>query len=334
MRPSIGATTACAAVQDRPPARAASAPGARVRAPGSAVARSRRFRGAAPRPRRTAQSSSPAAVSPPCSLPSASDEAQGRQLEVLGVVDEHVAPARGDPRAHVGLVAQEGDGAQERGRRSRARPARAASGRGSRRGRRTRARARRAGRPAGRAAAQRATSSAVTIASLRRSMRAMTDASRVAGLPWKSWTWSVSSSTRSSSIASRSAGATGTTKGSSPASSASSRSRRAAKPCTVWTASSSKPRSSSSSTPVRSASAAASEAVRARTCSGASPPAEASHAWRASSARVLPVPAAPTTSSGPPRCAATSRCAGVRPSSGSGTPLGYGRARSCSPQLP
>ena len=164
-------------------------------------------------------------------------------------------------------------------------------------------------------------------------MRAMTDASRVAGLPWKSWTWSVSSSTRSSSIASRSAGATGTTKGSSPASSASSRSRRAPKPCTVWTASSSKPRSSSSSTPVRSASAAASEAVRARTCSGASPPAEASHAWRASSARVLPVPAAPTTSSGPPRCAATSRCAGVRPSSGSGTPLGYGRARSCSPQL-
>ena len=40
-------------------------------------------------------------------------EAQGRQFEVLGVVDEHVAPARGDPCAHVGLLAQEGDGAQE-----------------------------------------------------------------------------------------------------------------------------------------------------------------------------------------------------------------------------
>ena len=40
-------------------------------------------------------------------------QAQGGQLEVLGVVDEHVAPARRDPRAHVGLVAQEGDGAQE-----------------------------------------------------------------------------------------------------------------------------------------------------------------------------------------------------------------------------
>ena len=37
----------------------------------------------------------------------------GRELEVLGVVDEHVAPARRDPRAHVRLVAQEGDGAQE-----------------------------------------------------------------------------------------------------------------------------------------------------------------------------------------------------------------------------
>ncbi len=41
------------------------------------------------------------------------DEAQPRELEVLGVVDEHVAPARRDPRAHVGLVVQQGDGAQE-----------------------------------------------------------------------------------------------------------------------------------------------------------------------------------------------------------------------------
>ena len=70
-------------------------------------------------------------------------------------------------------------------------------------------------------------------------MRATTAASSAAGLPRKSWTRSVSSSTRSSSIASRSAGATGTTKGSSPASSASSRSSRAPKPWTVWTQSSS-----------------------------------------------------------------------------------------------
>jgi hypothetical protein len=170
-------------------------------------------------------------VSPPCSLPERGDEAQPRELEVLGVVDEHVAPARRDPRAHVGLVAQERDGAQEQvaevqrallaqhavvglveaGELALALGALVALREGG---------------------AQRATSSAVTIASLRRSMRAMTDASRVAGLPWKSWTWSVSSSTRSRSMASRSAGATGTTKGSRPASSASSRSRRAPKPCT------------------------------------------------------------------------------------------------------
>ena len=49
--------------------RALQAHGVRARAARSA--RSRRFPGAAPRPRRTAQSSSPAAVSPPCSLPSA-----------------------------------------------------------------------------------------------------------------------------------------------------------------------------------------------------------------------------------------------------------------------
>ena len=53
--------------------------------------------------------------------------------------------------------------------------------------------------------------------------------------------------------------------------------------------------------PARIASAAASDEVSVSTCSGASPPAVASHAWRWRSARVLPVPAAPTTTSGPPR---------------------------------
>ena len=86
-------------------------------------------------------------------------------------------------------------------------------------------------------------------------------------------------------------------------------------------ASSAKPPGSASSTPSRSASAAASEEVMATTASGASPPSPASHAWRASRVRVLPVPAAPTTSSGPPRWVTTSRCAGVSASGGSGTSL-------------
>ena len=79
-----------------------------ARRPGRAGSRApRRARGA------RAQSSSPAAVSPPCSPPSAATRRRRRELEVLGVVDEHVAPARRDPRAHVGLVAQQRDGAQE-----------------------------------------------------------------------------------------------------------------------------------------------------------------------------------------------------------------------------
>ena len=68
----------------------------------------RRGRGrspAPPRERRTAQSSSAAAVRPPCSASSPTSR-QDRELEVLGIVDEHVAPARRGPRPHVRAVAQ------------------------------------------------------------------------------------------------------------------------------------------------------------------------------------------------------------------------------------
>ena len=41
------------------------------------------------------------------------DQAHAGELEVLGVVDEDVAPVRADACAHVGLVVQEGDGAQQ-----------------------------------------------------------------------------------------------------------------------------------------------------------------------------------------------------------------------------
>src|SRR3954454_3054524 len=154
-------------------------------------------------------------------------------------------------------------------------------------------------------------------------MRAMTPASSEAGLPRKSWRRSDSSSTWSSSIARRSAGVTGATNGSSPASRASSCSSRAQNPGTVWTGSSSNPRSSSASTSPRIASAAASEPVSASTCSGATPPSVASHAWRCTSVAVLPVPAAPSRRTGPLRWVTTAACAGVSVPGVTGTFVGY-----------
>ena len=69
------------------------------------------------------------------------------EVRVLQLVDEHVAVARGHPRAHVRLRAQDAEGVAAAGRRSRASPPPRACGRGPRRWRRTRAR----GRPRGRA---------------------------------------------------------------------------------------------------------------------------------------------------------------------------------------
>ena len=112
MRPSIGATTACAAVSTALGARSERsrrtlrAPGRR----GGEVAQvpGRRAAPAAHRAVVVARGGQPAVLAA-----ERHDEAQPGELEVLGVVDEHVAPARADPRAHVGLVVQEGDGAQQ-----------------------------------------------------------------------------------------------------------------------------------------------------------------------------------------------------------------------------
>ena len=110
--------------------------------------------------------------------------------------------------------------------------------------------------------------SAVTSSSLRRSMREMTPASIAAGSPLKSWLRITRSSTRVSSIASRSAGVAGATNGSRPASSASSRNSRAQKPGTVETCSSSNARSPRrSSIRARRSSAAPGVSVTARIAS-------------------------------------------------------------------
>ena len=175
MRPSIGSTTACAACRIGAGARSerSQADGVRARERGGQVAQvpGRRAAPAAHGAVVVAGGGQPAVLAAQQRRRGA-----GRASSRSWASSTSTWRQRAETRARTcGLVAQEGDGAQQRGRRSRARPARAACGRGSRRGRRTRARARRAGRPAGSAAAQRATSSAVTIASLRRSMRAMTD---------------------------------------------------------------------------------------------------------------------------------------------------------------
>src|SRR4029079_18459571 len=78
-----------------------------------------------------------------------------------------------------------------------------------------------------------------------------------------------------------------------------------------------------SSMRVRSASAAVLEKVRARMPSGRVP-CSTSQAKRAMSVRVLPVPAPPTTSSGPVPCVTARRWSGVSASNSSGTSLEYG----------
>ena len=138
-------------------------------------------------------------------------------------------------------------------------------------------------------------------------MRPTIEPSSALGLPRRSWEASGSSSMRSSSIAMRSAGVTGAAKGSRPASSASSCSTRAQKSCTVVTVSSSKPPSRLLSSRSRSPAAPASETVRTRIDSGASPPSRTSQAKRSQSTVVFPVPAPPSTSSGPPGWAMASR---------------------------
>ena len=112
MRPSIGATTACAAVSTAAGARSERSRRT-LRAPGRAVGQvaqvpGRRAAPAAHRAVVVARGGQPAVLAA-----ERHDEAQAGELEVLGVVDEHVAPARADARAHVGLVVQEGDGAQQ-----------------------------------------------------------------------------------------------------------------------------------------------------------------------------------------------------------------------------
>ena len=142
-------------------------------------------------------------------------------------------------------------------------------------------------------------------------MRPTIEPSSALGLPRMSCEASGSSSMRSSSIAMRSAGVTGAANGSSPASSASSCSRRAQKSCTVATVSSSKPPSRLVSSRSRSSAAPASETVRTRIDSGASPPSRTSQPKRSQSTVVLPVPAPPTTSRGPPACVMASSWRGV-----------------------
>src|SRR3954454_19760278 len=136
--------------------------------------------------------------------------------------------------------------------------------------------------------------------SLSRSTRPTIEPSSALGLPRRSWWRSGRSSMRFSSMARRSAAVTGVANGSSPASSASSCSRRAQNAWNVVTLGSSEggaPRRSS--TRSRRSSAAAAENVKARICSAATC-SRASHVKRLISVAVLPVPAAPMTSSGPP----------------------------------
>ncbi len=137
-------------------------------------------------------------------------------------------------------------------------------------------------------------------------MRPTIEPSTALGLPRRSWWRSGSSSIRSSSIASRSAGETGVANGSTPASSASSCSNRAHRAWKVVTAGSSEAgRPSRCSIRSRIASAAGVSTRIASAATGASGR-SASHAKRSTSAVVLPVPAPPMTSRGPPPCLTTS----------------------------
>ena len=142
-------------------------------------------------------------------------------------------------------------------------------------------------------------------------MRSMTSASRTAGRPPMSWLRRCRSSIRSSSSASRSARVTGAKNGSTPASAASSRSSRVQSSRTVWIASSSYGRSSVSSTARRRPEALAADGVRTRIDSGAACSWATSQAKRRASTVVLPLPAPPSTSSGPPACVTARSWSGV-----------------------
>ena len=130
-------------------------------------------------------------------------------------------------------------------------------------------------------------------------MRPTTEPSSALGLPRRSCWESGSSSMRSSSIASRSAAVTGVANGSTPASAASSRSSCAQKPWNVVTVSSSYGARDRGLDARAQLLGGVGEKVRHRISSGDVPSAT-SHAKRSTSTRVLPVPAPPTTSSGPP----------------------------------
>src|SRR5436190_7311398 len=143
-------------------------------------------------------------------------------------------------------------------------------------------------------------------------MRATKLAISGAGLPRISCRRRVRSSIRSSISASRSAGVTVAKNGSSPASIASSWRIRAQNPWKVVTRRYSNGASMQASRRSRMSSAADAEKASTRIASGGVPCFD-SHSKRAVSTRVLPVPAPPTTSSGPPGCRAASSCASVRP---------------------
>ena len=306
------------------PGSAATARGGPSAGPGTSAARSRRFFAAAARRRRIAWSSSPRGGQRRPVAGEQEDEPDRGVLEVLR--RRRRAGGGGAPRPARGRAAcrAAARGRAGRGRRSRARPAGRAGGRASRTRRRTRARARRGRRPPAASAAQRTYSSAVTIASFRRSIRAMTPARSAAGLPRKSCRRSVSSSTCSSSIARRSAGVTGETNGSRPGlerlvvQQAGAEARDGVDGELLEAA-------------VEQRLDLAAHGVGRRLRAGddehllgrARPSVAASHACRCTSVRVLPVPAAPRTSSGPPRWVATACWAGVSAPGGSGTSLGY-----------
>ena len=127
------------------------------------------------------------------------------EARVLEVVDEHVAVAGRDPRAHVRLLAQQPERAQDQVAEVERRRPRRASGRG----RGTAAANSRSRAPSlgvrQRRRPRRRSPRTVTSSSLSRSIRATIEPSSALGLPRRSWWRSGSSSMRSSSIARRSA---------------------------------------------------------------------------------------------------------------------------------
>ena len=82
-------------------------------AAGHSASKSRRFLAAAPRRRWIAWSSSPAALTCPCSPCEQPHQQALGEVRVLQLVDEQVAIARRDPRAHVRLRAQHAEGIEQ-----------------------------------------------------------------------------------------------------------------------------------------------------------------------------------------------------------------------------